>query len=382
MTGSLRIKRGIWQMVFSYKDSTGKWRTKSESTGLKEKGNKRRAAAMLDARLKELSHTSDKLLQNSKVMFLDAMEQWLEDVMIGQVRYNTLVQYKNAFAYNIKSYPPFQNVRLQKLTPALLQSFYNAKVKAGLSPNTVHKLHANLNKFLNYAVAMDMIPSNPAQRVTLPRKVRPNVGKAYTAQQLQELLHLLKGDPLELVVFLTVTYGLRRSEVCGLRWSSVDFKSKHLRIDHTAVAINGQVIRANQTKSAASCRTLPMSPQVCKALEAEWAAQETAARTLGILWKDSGYVCVRPDGLPLDPTFVSHHFARVIKKSGLPYIRFHDLRHSAATLLHSGGYDLKDIQGWLGHSDISTTGNIYSHLEEKRLTDIAQTMGRTLLADD
>ena len=84
------------------------------------------------------------------------------------------------------------------------------------------------------------------------------------------------------------------------------------------------------------------------------------------------------DGQPIDPTFVSHHFARVLKKSGLPYIRFHDLRHSVATLLHSGGYDLKDIQGWLGHSDISTTGNIYSHLEDKRLAGMAQAIETTL----
>ena len=93
MTGSLRVKRGIWQLVFSYKDSTGKWCTRSESTGLTERGNKRRAEAMLDARLKELGEVPDKLLESSKVLFLDAMERWLVDVMVGQVRYNTLVQY-------------------------------------------------------------------------------------------------------------------------------------------------------------------------------------------------------------------------------------------------------------------------------------------------
>lgn len=162
MTGSLRVKRGFFQLVFSYKDETGKWRTKSESTGLKEKGNKRRAEALLAARLEELGEVPAQVLENSKVLFLDAMQSWLEDVMVSQVRYNTLVQYKNAFSYNVKTYVPFQGLRLQKLTPALLQGFYNAKVKAGLSPSTVHKLHANINKFLSYAVAMDMIPSNPA----------------------------------------------------------------------------------------------------------------------------------------------------------------------------------------------------------------------------
>ena len=217
------------------------------------------------------------------------------------------MQYKNAFAYNIKTYVPFQGLRLQKLTPALLQGFYNAKVKAGLSPSTVHKLHANINKFLNYALSLDMITANPAQRVTLPRKDRPNVGKAYTAEQLQALLRCFYGDPLELVVFLTATYGLRRSEVCGLRWDAVDFQNGCIFISHTAVAINGEVIRSDRTKSASSRRRLPMNDLVKIRLRDAKKAQEVSAQELGMLWPDSGYVCLQPDGQPIDPTFVSHH---------------------------------------------------------------------------
>lgn len=326
MNGTLRVKNCIWQMIFQYKDDNGKWKKKSESTGLPERNNKRKAEAMLTERLAQLNHVSLQTLHNENVLFLDAMENWLGDVMVSQVRYNTLVQYKNAFSYNIKTHVPFQCLRLQKLSPALIQGFYNEKVKSGLSPSTVHKLHANINKFLNYAVALEMIPANPAQRVTLPRKERPNVGKVYSVQQLQALFLALQGDPLELVVFLTATYGLRRSEVCGLRWESVDFAARCIRINHTAVAINGEVIRSDHTKSAASRRTLPMNDQIYERLREALKAQEEAAQELGDLWPASGYVCLRPDGQPIDPTFVSHHFARVLKKSGLPYIRFHDLR--------------------------------------------------------
>lgn len=378
MTGSLRLKRGIWQMVFSYKDETGKWRSKSESTGLPERGNKRRAEAMLAARLDELGASPAQVLENSKVLFLDAMREWLDNVMVSQVRYNTLVQYKNAFEYNIKTHVPFQGLRLQKLTPALLQGFYNAKVKAGLSPSTVHKLHANINKFLNYALSLDMITTNPAQRVTLPRKERPNVGKAYTPEQLQALLKCFCGDPLELVVFLTATYGLRRSEVCGLRWDSVDFKNECIFINHTAVAINGEVIRSDHTKSASSRRRLPMNELVKTRLYATRKAQESSAQELGSLWPDSGYVCLRADGRPFDPNFVTRHFARVLRWNNLPAIRFHDLRHTVATMLLNDGYGLKDIQSWLGHSDISTTGNIYSHMQDSRMEGIAQALGNAL----
>lgn len=378
MTGSLRVVGGVWHMVFRYKDHNGKWCTRSETTQLKERGNKRRAEAMLEARLNKFNSLPIKSMEHCKTLFLEAMNAWLNDVMVAQVRYNTLVQYKRAFEYNIKSHPPFQGITLQSLSPKLLQDFYNAKVKAGLSASTIHKLHANIHKFLEYALSMEMIASNPAQRVTLPRKERPNVGTAYTTQQVHALLDLFSGDPLELVVYLTATYGLRRSEICGLRWDAVDFDSRLIHITHTAVAINGEVIRSDHTKSQSSRRSLPMNDIVIQKLQVAKATQEQSASILGSLWTTSGYVCARYDGQPLDPTFVSHHFARVLKKSNLPYIRFHDLRHSVATMLHNSGYDLRDIQGLLGHSDISTTGNIYSHLEHRRLEGMVNSIGNAL----
>lgn len=379
MNAYLREKNGYFHMVFPYQDADGKWHKKSESTKLKVKGNKRRAEAMLAARLEELGHCPASTLENSKLLFLDAMSDWLDNVMVSQVRPNTLEQYQNAFAYNIKTYVPFQGLRLQKLTAKILQDFYNSKVKSGLSACTIRKFHANINKFLKFAVSMDMIPFNPAERVTLPKKERSEVGKAYTAQQVQELLSLFRGDALELVVFLTVTYGLRRSEVCGIRWQDVDFENRHIFIRHTAIVCNGKVTYTDRTKSAMSRRTLPMSDQVYTRLQQALIEQEQRKQDYGNSWPDTGYLCIRPDGIPYDPTFVSHHFARVIKKSNLPYIRFHDLRHTVATLLHNGGFDMKDIQGWLGHSDFSTTANIYSHLDQSRFDGMAQAMEKHLL---
>lgn len=375
----LREKNGMFHMVFPYQDADGKWKRKSETTGLKIKGNKRRAETMLKARIAELGSDPAQALEYSKVLFLDAMADWLDNVKSCQVRANTLEQYKNAFAYNVKSYVPFHGLRLQKLTPAILQGFYTSKIKGGLSANSVHKLHANINSFLKFAVSMDMIPTNPAERVSLPRKEHNEIGKAYTPQQVQTLLEAFQNDVLSLAVFLVATYGLRREEVCGLRWQDVDFQNRRIYVRHTAVVTYGKVVYAERTKSARSRRVLTMSDHVYTRLQLALAEQESQKDDCGNSWPNSDMVCLRPDGFPLHPTFVSHHFARVLKKCGLPNIRFHDLRHTVATLLHNSGFDIRDIQGFLGHSDSSTTANIYTHLVQDRLDGMAEAMEQQIL---
>lgn len=379
MTASLKVRNGIWQIVFSYKDETGKWKQKSESTRLKEKGNKRKAEQMMRDRLQELNASSKKLeMQKNRVTFLDAMEEWLHKVMTTQVRPNTWDEYRRVFEYHIKPYPDFQNLLLSDLTPKLLQDYYNTKTASGLSPNTIHKQHANIGKFLKYAVQLDMIPYSPAERVVLPKKTKSTAANYYTAEELQALMRLFWNDPLEDVVFLTAHLGLRRSEICGLRWDAVDFQRGQILIRHTAVVSNGERIYSDHTKSEASRRTLPMSKAVSDYLTHMKSKQERVMSRLGAIYNDSGYVCVKEDGRPIDPSFVTKHFKLVVKASELRNIRFHDLRHSVATLLHSGGCDLKDIQSWLGHSDIQTTSNIYTHMDSRRMGSMADAMEQAL----
>lgn len=378
MTASLRVKNGIYQIIFSYYDENGKRKQRSESTGLKERGNKRKAEAMMKARLEELEAQSSAQIEAEDVLFLDAMEEWLTVVMPTQVRQNTLDEYKRAFNYHLKPYERFQRLPIQKLSPQILQSFYNGKVRDGLSPNTIHKLHANISKFLKYALRLDMIEKNPAERVTLPKKVQSRKAKFLSPKQLQSLLRLFWGDPIEPVVYLAVHLGVRRSEACGLQWESVDFERRRIMIRHTAVVVCGKVIFSENTKSESSRRVLAMSGAVAAYLEHLKQEQQRNREKFGNTYYESNFVCTNADGTPINPDFVSHHFPRVLKTSELPPIRFHDLRHSCASLLHASGYDLKDIQTWLGHSDIQTTGNIYTHLDTRRMDNMAQAMGDAL----
>lgn len=380
-TGNLRVKRGIWHMVFIYQDSTGHRRQKSESTGLPEKGNKRRAQQMMDQRLDELSQEYTAALENRNVLFLSFMRSWLDDVVAYKVRDTTRAQYNYVYDSYIAKYKPFYGVKLQELTPVLLQSYYNEQLKAGLSPNTVRKHHANIHKCLDYAVRLGMISVNPSTMTELPPKRKYQGATAYTPEQLKDLLQLFRDDPLETPVELTVTYGLRRSEVCGLRWDAVDFDAGSIHVCHTAVMAKGKVVYSDSTKTATSNRVLPITANMRTYLQTVKAKQEENKKLFGDVYIDSGYVCVHPNGAPIRPDYVTVHFQQRLKNAGLPVIRFHDLRHSAVYALRKGGCDAKDIQAWLGHSDITTTLNVYGHVLGRDMDRLGQVMDRVLFHD-
>lgn len=374
VTGHLRVKRGILQMVVRYQDETGQQHEKSESTGLREKGNRRKAEQMLNKWLAQFEVQFTAPLVDMDRPFLDFMCQWLNDVVSFKVRENTLTQYRYVFNSYIAKYKPFQGVKVRSLTPALLQSYYNEMLKKGLSPNTIRKHHANIHRCLNYAVRLGLIPINPSVMTELPPKRKYQGATAYTPEQLQGLLTLFKGDPLETVVQLTVTYGFRRSEVLGLQWSAIDFDANTIHVCHTAVQDKGQIIYADNTKTATSNRKLPLIPAMREYLLNVKAEQEANRGLLGSAYHDSDYVCTYPDGSLIRPDFVTQHFQRKLKDAGQPVTRFHDLRHSAVYTLRKGGCDAKDIQTWLGHSDISTTLNIYGHLLDGDMARLGMVM--------
>ena len=141
MTGSLRIKHKTYYMLFSWKDESGQWRQKSESTGIPERGGKRKAQEMLNTRLEELQLQSTASLTIKDVPFLDFLKDWLNDRMISELRPNTFTQYRKVVENNICQYKPFLGVKLKKLTPALVQSYINDRVNGGLSPNSIRKYY-------------------------------------------------------------------------------------------------------------------------------------------------------------------------------------------------------------------------------------------------
>jgi len=365
VSGHLREKNGIYQIVLNYKDAQGKYRTKSISTGLSVKGNKRRAEDILQEERKKFEQ---KPTNDSKdILFTNFLLNWL-DMMKNSIEITTYASYCCSIKSRVVPYFEGKKLLLRNVTPKDIQEFYQHELNVdGISANTVIHHHANVRKALQYAFITGMIFSNPADRVQRPKK-QPFKGNIYNEEELEKLFQIVKGTPIELAVLLGAFYGLRRSEIVGLKWDSIDFFQKTFTIRHTVtqVCIDGKevTVARDRTKTKSSCRMLPLVAPFEKVLLDLKLRQEENRRLCGNSYckKYLDYIYVNEIGERIKPNYITSHFPLVLEHNHLRKIRFHDLRHSCASLLYAHGVSLKEIQEWLGHSDISTTSNIYTHL--------------------
>ena len=356
-------------MILSFKDSTGKRKTKSISTGLPVKGNKRKAEKMLDEARK--SYEGD-LLKAEKptesILFTDFMREWL-GMIKSSVEMSTYGSYSFIVEKRIIPYFEDKNILLTELTPTDIQRYYTHCLLAEhVSANTVIHRHANIHKALKYAFKVGLIPYNPADRVERPRKNSFSSG-VYGDKELEDLFAAAKGTKLELAIILGAFYGLRRSEIVGLKWDAIDFEKKRFSIQYTVTETNiggkQTIVEKERTKTKSSRRTLPIVEPFERLLVELRASQDRNRKVCGKSYCTDylDFVYVDELGRRIKPGYITTAFPKLLAKSGLKRIRFHDLRHSCASLLYAHGVSLKDIQEWLGHSTISTTANIYTHLD-------------------
>ena len=365
VAGHLREKKGYYYAVLNYTDSLGKRKTKWISTGLTVKGNKKRAEAILMDARRNFNPEEPKVM-NGDILFADYMEQWL-DIIKSSVAVPTFASYSTTVKRVVAPYFREKEITLKNLTAKDIQEFYMKELQRVSASSVIH-YHANIHKALKYAVKIDLIDVNPADKVERPKKDR-YVGSFYDADEVNALFEAAKGRKLELPILFGAFYGLRRSEAIGLKWDAIDFEQNTITIRHTVTScdLDGKrvLVASDTTKTKSSMRTLPLVPFMRERLLALKEEQQENRRLCGRSYiKDYiGYVCVNEIGDLIKPHYVTESFPKLLKANGLRHIRYHDLRHSCASLLLANGVPMKQIQEWLGHSDFSTTANIYAHLD-------------------
>ena len=385
VAGHLTLKNGRYYAVLNYRNAGGQRKTKWIALGLPEKGNKRKAEAELARIRAEFEPPKEVGDLSSDMLFADYLLEWLE-IAKGRLAVATYSSYAAMINKPIGPYFHQRNLTLRELEARHLQMFYSEMLRK-VKPNTVIHYHAIIHSALKYAVKTDMLVQNVADKVDRPKKnsFQPVF---LSAEEMQKMFEALRGTKLELPVLVAAFYGFRRGEVLGLKWDAIDFERDTITIKHivTNAKIDGksEIVCADRAKTKSSLRSLPLVSNIREKLLALREQQKENRRVCGNCYskKYDGYVFVDAMGNIFNPRSVTANFSKLLEQNGLRHIRFHDLRHSCASLLLANDVPLKQIQEWLGHSDIGTTANIYSHLDYKSKITSANVMDNILTLPD
>lgn len=383
VAGHLQEKNGMFYVVLNYRDENGKRKTPWISTNLPVKGNKKRAENfMMDVRRNFVPPNVQRIeereaMQKGDILFTDFLLKWLR-VAKSTVKLTTYASYEMMATRIIIPYFETLNIKLKELTTEDIQEFYSAQLER-VSANTVIHYHAVIHRALKYAVKIKTIQSNPAVNVERPRKEK-FIGSFYDKKEINTLFDIIQGHPLEVAIKLTAFYGLRREEIIGLKWTAIDFENNTLTIQHTVTECNldGKHIEvaSDTAKTDSSLRTMPLVTNFRAMLLAKKEKQEHYRKLCGRSYCKEylDYIFVNEMGERWKPRYLSDGFKRILEQNGLRRIRFHDLRHTCASLLLANNVPMKKIQEWLGHSDFSTTANIYAHLDFQSKISSAEAM--------
>ena len=378
--GSLQQRHGTWYVVVGYKDEFGKPKQKWISTGLRVNNNKTKAKIEMKKILKNLDLPTQ--IEQSKeitqdILFVDFLNSYLQvkKQQVEPITYNAYTKQASC----ISSYFKNMRIKLKDLKPYHIEGFYRTLYERGLSGNSVLHYHILIRECLQYAFKNDFVNFNVADKVDRP-KTEGYKASFYSIEEIEKLFDCIKDNECKLPIMLTAMYGFRRSEVLGLKWEAIDFENKLVYVKHKIVEtrLDGKryIQMSDKMKTKTSNRTLPLLPQAEELLLKQKALIETNKQMLGKSYnkKYLDYVCVDNLGRLILPNRLTHNFIKIIKRNQLRHIRFHDLRHSCASIMLKNGVPMKQIQEWLGHADFGTTANIYSHLDYTAKQNSANTI--------
>src|ERR671920_684913 len=364
-----------------YRRKDGRWvgqYTIYIATGPKYRYLYGKTRAMLAEKLTKAMADRDSglIFDAGKMTVGEYLDRWLSDSVKGTVRVSTYERHEEIVRLHIK--PSLRRVGLKKLTPAHVRGLYSEKLDSGLAPATVRRIHSTLHKALSQAVSDGIVPRNAAH-VKAPRPT-PEEMRPLSEEEARTFLDAARqsGERFEALYVLAITTGLRRGELLGLRWDDVDLERGTLRVGRALVREGGRH-KVGETKTRRGRRQINLTPWTVNALKAHRKRQLEEKMRLAETYEDRGLVFSTSVGTPVNPeNLVNRSFKPLLKKAGLPEIRFHNLRHTCATLLLSRGVHPKLVQELLGHATIAMTLDTYSHYLPSMGDQAAEAMGDAL----
>ncbi len=297
-------------------------------------------------------------------------ERWLA-VHKTKIRHSTYLTYRGAVYNHVL--PAFGYLPLRKLTAQELDAFYARKIEEGLSSYRVRGIHMVISMALKQAVRWRLIVRNIAEDVSPPRETQHREKRVLTPDQAQRLLDAAKGHRLEAMLTLALATGMRRGEILALRWQDIDFQSRSLTVQRSLSRLPGGY-REHEPKTASGKRRIALPSFVIEALQQHHTRQLEAKLRAGPAWEEHNLVFCNIYGRFLSSSSLHKLFTSLLRKAGLPHIRFHDLRHSAATILLAMKVPVKVVQELLGHSSIAITLGVYGHVLPSMQDEVVDTM--------
>ena len=305
---------------------------------------------------------------DENMTFAELVKIWDSDYAQKQLAPKTYLRYQD---YLKRILPAIGHIKLKNLTPIHLNRFYenlgedgikkvNGKHKGKLAEKTIGDHHKLISKILSLAVQWGLVESNVAQRST-PPKVPYKETQYLDIEETKQLIHLLNDEPIQYrtMILMLIYTGMRRGELNGLEWKDIDFEKQTIRISRTSQYVGELITKEPKTRSG--LRTITASNTTCRLLKEYKAWQKEQKLKLGDGWIETDRLFTKWNGEPIYPETISQWFREFMKRSGLPYVTLHSLRHTNATLMIAENVDIPTVSKRLGHANTSTTLNVYSH---------------------